>query len=979
MKLVFSVVLLLVANVLLCQVVWDEPLLIRDNENLEWNKWSSLATDDNAIVHVWSEIQDGSRQIRIMKFDNQGNPLWSEEPMLLAESNYNQTDSRIIATNDDCFIVTWIEHENPQSIMAQKIDESGNLLWSENGVFVSDQFDVGSEDRILLFPNENGGAVITWLNDTTMAKSLDSNGINQWGGTDDALDLGNISYSNQIISDGHGSLIIVDIEVDPNFVSVTRFDTTGVLLWNQNITLDFPQNDRRKLRIVYNNIDSYYLILDDFEDSIATLDVRKISLTGEIDPYIANVPLMESPYPFYIINYATNDNGNLFIISKSLISSNFEYSWNAINLNQNLYQVWNNSGIYLDSISNFSKDNIDIIATNSDELYFTMMIDSEMDSDYIDYDFKLIKIDSNGDIQTDDSGLLINQFNSYEFDSYLAYNNELIIISFEFRDGFRNLVQKVFDDNLQSAISEENEIIIHSITGGLSYYYYAFHLPDSERSVIIWLDYTFNMNYKIKYQIINSDGSYELTEGGLDIAEFTNSNLTEEDYDIRYISVVQNDSGQICIVWNADSYGVIMSRIIDSDGSLLGNEYGEEINSSLESLRQLSVSTNNNAFYVSWLIEDTSANEKYINGIKCNNDLQWGEPYTIDTSQGSTYSQYRIENTVNNYCIIKTNNQTFKAIKITDQGDFLEENLVLIGNDQKFVADDNNNLFYIWNTDHQIFLQGITNSGNQYWDDSIIVIDNSTTQNEIYITNTEILITDEINIVWSETNFTVTEMKVQKLSYSGEKLWDEEGILLNNEIEYGGWYDNFIKDVGDGYIIVGLRDDSDFGVNYEYNLMNSDGDIIYVADGSELAGELPEIYILDFVKLPDQRVLSVWSQYNENISGFYAQLLDFTSVANENNDIAPMTMSLMQNYPNPFNPETNISFQVPNSGQVNLDIYNIKGQKVKTLVNDIFSAGRHSVVWNGRDDSNKEVASGLYLYKMRSGKYSSTKKMILMK
>jgi hypothetical protein len=222
-------------------------------------------------------------------------------------------------------------------------------------------------------------------------------------------------------------------------------------------------------------------------------------------------------------------------------------------------------------------------------------------------------------------------------------------------------------------------------------------------------------------------------------------------------------------------------------------------------------------------------------------------------------------------------------------------------------------------------------------------------------------------------------MKVQKLSYSGEKLWDEEGILLNNEIEYGGWYDNFIKDAGEGYIIVGLRDDDDFGVNYEYNLINSDGEIKFTADGSELAGELPEIQILDFVKLPDQRVLSVWYQYNEGVSGFYAQLLDFTTVDTDSNETTPINMNLLQNNPNPFNPETNISFQVPNSGQVRLDIYNIKGQKVKTLVNDKLNAGRHTIVWNGRDDSNKQVASGIYLYKMRSGKYSSAKKMILMK
>ncbi len=102
-------------------------------------------------------------------------------------------------------------------------------------------------------------------------------------------------------------------------------------------------------------------------------------------------------------------------------------------------------------------------------------------------------------------------------------------------------------------------------------------------------------------------------------------------------------------------------------------------------------------------------------------------------------------------------------------------------------------------------------------------------------------------------------------------------------------------------------------------------------------------------------------------------------VDNEHVEDIPQINSLAQNYPNPFNPETSIAFTTKEAGNVSIDIYNVKGQKVKTLLNDYRNAGNHSVVWNGRDDNNKAVASGLYFYKMRNGKFSSTKKMILMK
>ena len=90
--------------------------------------------------------------------------------------------------------------------------------------------------------------------------------------------------------------------------------------------------------------------------------------------------------------------------------------------------------------------------------------------------------------------------------------------------------------------------------------------------------------------------------------------------------------------------------------------------------------------------------------------------------------------------------------------------------------------------------------------------------------------------------------------------------------------------------------------------------------------------------------------------------------------------SLSQNYPNPFNPTTTISFSVTQTSPfVTIEIYNIKGQQVCTLVNEVFPAGRHSVLWDGRDDHGEPVSSGLYFYKLETGNFNAIKKMILIK
>ncbi len=101
--------------------------------------------------------------------------------------------------------------------------------------------------------------------------------------------------------------------------------------------------------------------------------------------------------------------------------------------------------------------------------------------------------------------------------------------------------------------------------------------------------------------------------------------------------------------------------------------------------------------------------------------------------------------------------------------------------------------------------------------------------------------------------------------------------------------------------------------------------------------------------------------------------------SNEDNTAPVLVTELRSNYPNPFNPETTINFSVKENGPVSVSVYNVKGQLVRNLVNDVRSAGNHSVVWNGKDNNGRDVSSGVYYYKMNAGKYSSTKKMVLMK
>jgi hypothetical protein len=97
-------------------------------------------------------------------------------------------------------------------------------------------------------------------------------------------------------------------------------------------------------------------------------------------------------------------------------------------------------------------------------------------------------------------------------------------------------------------------------------------------------------------------------------------------------------------------------------------------------------------------------------------------------------------------------------------------------------------------------------------------------------------------------------------------------------------------------------------------------------------------------------------------------------------DEIPLVTRLIGNYPNPFNPDTTIRFSIAeNNSRTVINLYNIKGQMVKTLVDEVLPAGYHQITWNGCTNSGKQTASGFYLLQMQSGSFSCVKKLILLK
>lgn len=165
------------------------------------------------------------------------------------------------------------------------------------------------------------------------------------------------------------------------------------------------------------------------------------------------------------------------------------------------------------------------------------------------------------------------------------------------------------------------------------------------------------------------------------------------------------------------------------------------------------------------------------------------------------------------------------------------------------------------------------------------------------------------------------------------------------------------SDVKDGVLKIGILDMS--GQNY---IAPGEGPLVTLrAQGNDLSSLVIKEAILvdkDANKIPVEIVKSISTTENQSV---------------------PQEFTLSQNIPNPFNPETEISYVLPSACPVKLSIYNLLGEKVRTLVDGYQTTGHKTVRWDGADDLGNKVASGVYFYKLKAGEFTETKKMIMMK
>ena len=214
---------------------------------------------------------------------------------------------------------------------------------------------------------------------------------------------------------------------------------------------------------------------------------------------------------------------------------------------------------------------------------------------------------------------------------------------------------------------------------------------------------------------------------------------------------------------------------------------------------------------------------------------------------------------------------------------------------------------------------------------------------------------------------------------------DQRFRLYNNKLDPNTFQYSFHHAFTAGDVPGGIPTvDGWHNMKVEVRTINSDTTAFWCYfDGQMLAG--CPIYDTGVNRMSSgQFGLYAFQQDADGIPGYFDNIVvnplqPITSVEDYTNPNIPSELNLSQNYPNPFNPETKISYKLPENGFVSLTIHDLLGRKIKTLVSDYQQAGQYSVTWNGKDETGNSLASGIYLYTLKTGNILQSKKMILMK
>lgn len=988
-------------------VAWQpNGVPVRQGANIEWFR-SGNVMDDGGVVYVWSDTRLGDRDVWAQKVDASGTILWDDQGVLVDNKVNRQEDPVVIATTDGGCIIAWIDftHNDAGDVYAQKLDADGNLLWQEGGVplCLAD----GIQISLNIIQDLSGGAYVIWVDNRGSGGSdiygvhLDADGNNLWDADGMAVAGGpGTQTSHTFWEDGHGNGIMAWINTDTSGemdVRALRVMGDGTIDWD--VVLCDEPGDQVQIKITPSGTDLFgFAWRDRRVDNDGDIYAQSLDIDGnlqwadEILVY-ADDNIQKNPR---VTSDATD--GSYFVTweDERFTAGDSDLYIQKINADGSL--AWDADGVLLCD-EPYHQENPRLTGDGNGGVF--VVWEDRRNGGFPHVDIYAQLIDSEGQIQWEEDGHAICDADLYQYAPLPRLSDGVFFTVWaDARNGSTGLRFQVSGPDGNPDLDPEGQEIFWGLDGDAQNPQV---IPFGTDTYLVWTDTRYSVvGFKIYFQRLNAWGDPVYAENGIPV---TTIDLTQEtQINQEFLDAEIFDDGGLVTVWQENApwgFPAIHAQYVDAnqqmqwgeEGILVSPEYTGAAYGCLEPEVEI---WGDNDVFVAWsnqvmgdfLAMYQIAGQRYIDGVP-----QWGDGGMILTDIDDFGFDLYVEDLLEDYILFKSDDDVY-LMRIDENGDpaegWTEDGIVVCdanriqgnatmkkhGDDIVIVWEDKRN--FDEGNAKDLYMQVVSPDGTVQWaDNGIPVASYVNDQHQAAMSIGD----DAIYLAWTDfRNGMDEDVAMQKVGYDQSLQWATDGVYIAQR-DSAQMKPN-LSPLGDFQLVVWedyLGAESDIFMQ----LVDSDGSLLWDSQGVALCDAIKSQTYPVSAPLSDGTVVTAWidqrSSGKEPIAGLYAARVNDAGVPAGHGGVPAPRLSLEQNAPNPFNPETEISFSIPVQAEVKLEVFNIRGQRVRTLVDEQLSAGRHTIVWHGDTQNGSSAASGVYFYRLTTPQSSAVRKMVLMK
>ena len=978
---------IILMSLFLCTLLWAQTydwgpdgVPVATGHNIIWNG-TALSTSDNGMVYVWSDTRTGPRRLLATKIMADGSHPWGDDPVNISNREGAQKDPFALVDENDNIIIVWITYDSMYNgtICAQKLDAGGSAQWGDEGIVLHMNNEHYVYDLKLLHTAQDTYTVL-WLD-----SYLDMIFLNEF-------------HSDGTVTGGNGTGIYGEIT---STIFTACPDGTGGFL------LAFQRDSQDQLYLSRNNSEN------DWEISLPSTDGRHINLVPLADSLIALGWRVHGANTSYDVLANVLDLDGAFVLNEPLVLLNCE-SQPEVDLTaasdggffvactyaaiDGFYQdimmqkvsntctpLWGDNGVMVCDELYHQRD-VTMLAGPDGDVYIAWQDDRV--EGYENSDIYMQHLQSNGTAAWQDSGQPIctlaraqhfadlcwlgNDIHVVWADNAIPEGDRMVPYS-----NARQVRRQILTTAGQELLEHQGEVILEGrmmIVRNLEV------LTNDNASYAVWSCYEDGVSF-IRAQKVQEDGT---REWGL-----IGKQLTASMPAIRNFDVIPFHLGGIIVAWeleDANEHSIHLMAV-GSDGNIVWDDL-QVFTTNDWDLSSVRIGASGDAYTVAWSQLEQSGPWSYAYNVFAqrveNGQPVWDEPVRVIQSEYDSMASAVLDSYIVAEC-----GRELRVARIDEEGtpySGFEEPLCM-----QFVsyvydetaAKHGDDLVLFWryseNNQQNIYTQIVHPNGTMEWEGNGLPLFTDTSE---HYDHAVVLKDDHFYVSCISYNYLINDYPIvilQKFNYSGQPMWGEEPLTLFSG-DYGA-YEPVLVDAQSG-VLCGWSQDSTTNYHIRAQYITGSGTQQWAEGGVPLVQTDQSQTDLAATASGSDHVVLMWVDYHgpygDDTNVMFGQRMETSVVSAESDTPAPV-LHLAQNTPNPFNPETSISFSLAQPGNVKLEIFNIRGQHVCTLLQTELNEGEHSVVWRGQNDHGKPAGSGVYMYRLQSGGTSQTRRMLLLK